>query len=67
MSMEELAYRAGISYKQLSLVERGVNNLTISTMSCLAQAFEMKLTVLLDFDSPESGGPDSGGSADALG
>jgi transcriptional regulator with XRE-family HTH domain len=49
--MEELAHRAGITYKQLSLIERGVNNVTISTIYCLAQGLEINVSLLFEPDS----------------
>lgn len=49
LSMEKLAERADIDYRQLSYVELGQVNTTISTASAIAKALEIPLKELFDF------------------
>lgn len=48
MSMRQLAAKAEIEYKQLSLIEHGEINTTISTVFALAEALEIPLKDLFD-------------------
>lgn len=45
--MEQLAANANIEYKQLSQVERGKTNATISTIYALAKALDTSLSGLM--------------------
>lgn len=48
-SMRELAMQADMEYSQLSKIERGVINTTISTVHALAQALDVPEKDLFDF------------------
>lgn len=50
LSMEKLAELSGIDYRQLSYVELGQVNTTISTASALAKGLNITLKELFDFD-----------------
>lgn len=52
LSMRQLASKAEIEYKQLSLIEHGEINTTISTVFALAEALEIPVKDL--FDLPPS-------------
>ena len=49
LSMEKLAELSGIDYRQLSYVELGETNPTISTASAIAKGLEIQLKDLFDF------------------
>lgn len=49
ISMRQFAVQADMEYSQLSKIERGVVNTTISTVLSLAQALEIEPFKLLDF------------------
>ena len=49
LSMEKLAEFSGIDYRQLSYVELGEVNTTISTASAIAKGLEVPLKDLFDF------------------
>ncbi|SKB56079.1 Helix-turn-helix [Parapedobacter luteus] len=49
--MEKLAELSGIDYRQLSYVELGQVNTTISTASALANGLDIPLKELFDFDN----------------
>jgi transcriptional regulator with XRE-family HTH domain len=51
--MRQFALQADIEYSQLSKVERGVINTTISAAYALAQALEIPPTKLFDFTVTE--------------
>lgn len=51
LSMERLAELSGIDYRQLSYVELGQVNTTISTASALAKGLEISLMDLFDFEN----------------
>jgi transcriptional regulator with XRE-family HTH domain len=51
--MREFALHADIEYSQLSKIERGVTNPTISTLYLLAEALEVNHIELLKFPFPE--------------
>lgn len=54
LSMRQLAAKAEIEYKQLSLIEHGEINTTISTTYALAEALEIPLKMLFDFPETAS-------------
>jgi len=49
LSMEILSYDAGMEYSQISRIELGKINTTISTLKQLADALEVEPKELLDF------------------
>ena len=49
LSQEKLANSANVSLSQISRLERGIINPTLSTLSALAKAMKMPLATLLDF------------------
>ena len=49
LSMRQLAAEADMEYSQLSKIERGVTNTTISTVHALATALEVHAKELFDF------------------
>lgn len=50
LSMEKLAELAGIDYRQISYIEHGQTNATISTIYAISIALNISLPELLDFD-----------------
>ena len=50
MTQEQLAERAGLSYKFVGEVERGQGNPTLTTMAALAEALGVGLIDLLGFE-----------------
>ena len=50
LSMEKLAELSGIDYRQLSYVELGEVNTTISTASAIAKGLGIPLVELFDFN-----------------
>jgi len=50
VSMEKLALSAGIEYSQISDIEHGSINTTISTVHVIAKALEISEKELFDFD-----------------
>jgi len=50
LSQEELYFRANLSKNQVGNIERGEVNTTISTAYALAQALEVELPVLFQFE-----------------
>ena len=50
LSMEKLAELSGIDYRQLSYVELGETNPTISTASAIAKGLDIQLQDLFDFN-----------------
>ncbi len=50
MSMENLARMADMEYKQLSKVELGQTDASISTISAICEALEVSLHVLTDVE-----------------
>ena len=50
--MRHLAAEADMEYSQLSKIERGVINTTISTVHCLAKALGVHERELFDFTIP---------------
>ncbi len=49
LTQEELAYKTGISTSYLSAVERGITDITISTVKRLAKALDIEITELFHF------------------
>ena len=52
LTMEELAYRCGLSYTQLARIELGQINTTISTVFALARGLALSPSELFTFDLP---------------
>lgn len=48
LTMEQLAANANIEYKQLSQVERGKTNATISTIYAIAKALDTTMSRITD-------------------
>ncbi|RZK42718.1 MAG: XRE family transcriptional regulator [Pedobacter sp.] len=48
LSMEKLAELAGIDYRQVSYLEHGKTNATISTLHSICKALDMTLSDLFD-------------------
>jgi transcriptional regulator with XRE-family HTH domain len=53
--MREFALIADIEYSQLSKIERGVTNPTISTVFAIAESLGIRHTLLFDFPFPDAG------------
>ena len=53
LSMEMLSYAAEMEYSQISRIELGKINTTISTLKQLADALEVEPKELLDFQSDD--------------
>ncbi len=49
LSMKDLAYDADIEYSQISRIERGVINTTISSVYAIAKALDVPVVKLFDF------------------
>jgi len=52
VSMRKFALNIDMEYSQLSKIERGVSNPTISTVSALAEGLEVQVKDLFDFKTP---------------
>ena len=50
-TMEKLAELAGIDYRQLSYIELGQVNVTISSISAIAKAFNVSLSELVKLEN----------------
>jgi transcriptional regulator with XRE-family HTH domain len=50
--MRKLALQADMEYSQLSKIERGVINTTISTVYALSNALDIPVKEFFDFDFP---------------
>lgn len=50
ISQEELAFKADMEYSQVSRIERGIINTSISHVSKLAKALGVPLSELFEFD-----------------
>jgi transcriptional regulator with XRE-family HTH domain len=50
MSMEELAYSTGIEYSQLSRIELGQVNTSVSHVAAIAETLKISISRLFDFD-----------------
>lgn len=48
LTLEALAGKAGIDARQLSYIELGQTNVTISTINVIAKALEMSLSELME-------------------
>ena len=51
LTMEQLAALAGIDYRQLSYIELGQVNITISSIYALAKAFNISISELLKLEN----------------
>jgi transcriptional regulator with XRE-family HTH domain len=49
LTQEQLSYKANLQYSQISRIERGEINTTISTCKILAEALEIELKELFSF------------------
>lgn len=49
MTQEELAFKANISTSYLSAIERGITDVSISTVKRLSKALSVKIGDLFDF------------------
>lgn len=49
MTMESLAFKAGLDYSQIGKIERGIINTTISTSNKIAKALKIPVKDLFDF------------------
>jgi transcriptional regulator with XRE-family HTH domain len=52
LSMRELALQADMEYSQLSKIERGVINTTVSSLQSLAEALNVPVKEFFDFKFP---------------
>lgn len=48
ISQEELAFRANLNLNSISTLERGLNNVKIKTLYCIAYALEVKIEEILN-------------------
>jgi transcriptional regulator with XRE-family HTH domain len=55
LGMRQFALQADMEYSQLSKIERGVTNPTISTVYALAESLEVSHQELFDFKFPSKG------------
>jgi len=55
ISMRNLALQADMEYSQLSKIERGVINTTISTVYALSEALDIPMKEFFDFKLPTVG------------
>jgi transcriptional regulator with XRE-family HTH domain len=53
ISMRKLALQADMEYSQLSKIERGVINTTVSTLQALAEAMDIPAKEFFDFKFPK--------------
>lgn len=58
LSQEELAWKADLELSQISRIERGVINTSVSQVLSIAEALEISLPEFFDFDTP-AGQPDT--------
>ena len=49
LTMTELSYKTGVEYRQISNIETGKVNCTLSTINALAKALDIPLAQLMDF------------------
>ena len=52
LTMMQLAFEADIEYSQIAKIERGISNVTISTVQLLATALDIPTTDLFRFQFP---------------
>lgn len=50
--MRKLALKADMEYSQLSKIERGVTNTTVSTLQALAEAMDIPVKDFFEFKFP---------------
>lgn len=48
ITQQELSYRTGIRQSTISRLERGLGNPTVETLSCIAQALNLRLSITLE-------------------
>ena len=53
LSQEELAWKADLELSQISRIERGVINTSVSQLFIIARALEVTMPELFDFEMPE--------------
>jgi len=53
LSMRQLALQADMEYSQLSKIERGVINTTVSSLQSLAEAMDVPVKEFFDFKFPK--------------
>jgi transcriptional regulator with XRE-family HTH domain len=53
LSMEAVAYKAEIEYRQLGRIERGEVNTTLISLLRIAEALEVELSSFFNLDYPE--------------
>lgn len=51
LTMEKLAELAGIDYRQLSYIELGQTNPTISTVNAIAKGLKITIKQIFDFET----------------
>lgn len=51
LSQRQVAYMADIEVSQVSRIERGMTNPTLSTIVAISEALKIPLTKLMDIDS----------------
>jgi transcriptional regulator with XRE-family HTH domain len=54
LGQSDLAARVGISIEEISNIERGVNWVSKKTWKCLAKAFDVPETALVDYSGNEA-------------
>lgn len=50
-TQEELAFKMGVEISQISRIERGISNTSISTVNAIAIALEIPLKLLVDINN----------------
>jgi len=53
LSQEELAYKAGLHRTYIGMIERGEKNITLINIEKIANAFNIPLNKLMEFNSGE--------------
>ena len=48
ISQEELAFRASLNMNSISTLERGINNVKIKTLYCIANALDVHIEEILN-------------------
>lgn len=51
LTMEKLAERSGIDYRQLSYIELGQTDATLSTLYAISKGLDIPLSLLMDSES----------------
>jgi transcriptional regulator with XRE-family HTH domain len=55
LSQEELGWKADLELSQISRIERGIINTSLSQILAIAQALEVHHSVLFEFEIPVEG------------